>query len=450
MSSLKPKQYLGKTLLGLLCLIGLAFFIWLNFMQEREWKTAHYQSDEAARNPYLASQLWLEQHAHPVHKIPAFNKTELSKFKSGTLLYGATNNAMTASLAQDVLKWVEQGNTLIMTPTYHVSAGKDEQAGEQAGEQDAASKTQTSAEAEEDEIEQHPTPEKGHVEELELDPIAAYFGVALEFYSGKRKPQKSKVEERIKPVPFKEEPEVVKTMRESHVKKQEMYLPGLAYNLNIQFYESFLINYKDMPELLLYDQSKQLVQAHPHGKGRVIFLASNYFQNHSLNRLDHAELLLHLIPAKQTVYLVNDVEAAPWWRLLWQHYFMPLIALMFLSALWFWRVKSRFGSLLPDPQVDRRAVLEHIRACGRWMWQSKTGRQTLLDAMRLDVRQLLQRRAPDVLVLSDEEQVQRLAQAAGISQQNLKFAYLETVANNSKDFTLQIKILKLIRTHYER
>jgi hypothetical protein len=150
------------------------------------------------------------------------------------------------------------------------------------------------------------------------------------------------------------------------------------------------------------------------------------------------------------VYLVNDVEAAPWWRLLWQHYFMPLIALMFLSALWFWRVKSRFGSLLPDPQVDRRAVLEHIRASGRWMWQSKTGRQTLLDAMRLDVRQLLQRRAPDVLVLSDEEQVQRLAQAAGISQQNLKFAYLETVANNSKDFTLQIKILKLIRTHYER
>lgn len=450
MSSLKPKQYLGKTLLGLLCLIGLAFFIWLNFMQEREWKTIYYQSDEAARNPYLASQLWLEQHAHPVHKIPAFNKTELSKFKSGTLLYGATNNAMTASLAQDVLKWVEQGNTLIMTPTYHVSAGKDEQEREQEREQDAASKTQTSAEAEEDEIEQHPTPEKGHVEELELDPIAAYFGVALEFYSGKRKPQKSKVEERIKPVPFKEEPEVVKKMREAQVKKQEMYLPGLAYNLNIQFYETFLVNSKNMPELLLYDQSKQLVQAHPHGKGRVIFLASNYFQNHSLNRLDHAELLLHLIPAKQTVYLVNDVEAAPWWRLLWQRYFMPLIALMCLSALWFWRVKSRFGSLLPDPQVDRRAVLEHIRASGRWMWQSKTGRQTLLDAMRLDVRQLLQRRAPDVLVLSDEEQVQRLAQAAGISQQNLKFAYLETVANNSKDFTLQIKILKLIRTHYER
>lgn len=444
MSALKPQQYIGKALLAVLCLIGLGFLIWFNFMQEREWKTFPYQSDEAARNPYLASQLWLEQHAYPVQKIHAFNKTELSKFKSGTLLYGASDNAMTASLAQDVLMWVAQGNTLIMTPTYHVNPNDDEA--------DASSKAQTEVPAEttEDETDAHSSSEQHRVKELELDPIAAHFGVGLEFYSGKRKPQKSKVEENIKPVPFKEEPEIVKKMRESHVKKQAMYLPGLAYNLNIQFYESFLINYKEVPELLLYDQSKQLIQAHPHGKGRVIFLASNYFENHALNRLDHAELLLHLIPAKQSVYLVSDVEATPWWRLLWQNFSMPLMAFLCLSALWFWRVKTRFGSLLPDPQVDRRAVLEHIRASGRWMWQSKTGRQTLLEAMRFDVRQLLQRRASYVLVLTEPEQVQHLAQAVGVSQQNLQFAYLEPVANNSKDFTLQIKILKLIRTHYER
>jgi hypothetical protein len=426
MNSVKRQDYVKYGFVSLICVAVLLSLVWYLFIQEREWKHFPYASDAASGNYYLASQRWLEQHGHKVQKVAALNKTELSNFKSGTLIYGANDNSMTPSFAQDILAWVKQGNTLILRPTYYGDAEVDEVPHDDEQEQTS------------------------HVEELQTDPISAHFGVGLKFYSGKRKPEQLFLEEMINPVPFKDEPELVKKMRELNVNKQAMYIPGLGYNLNLKFEEILLINQKPYSELLLFDQSKQLLQVHAHGKGRVIFTAASYFDNDSLNQLDHAQLLLHLVQAKQTVYIVHQIEAKSWWQLLWQHFYLTLMALTCLCILWFWRVKQGFGSILPEPNVDRRAVLEHIRASGRWMWKSSTGRQTLLAAMRTDLRNLLQRRAVEVMALSEEEQILHLAQAIGVSQRNLRFAYLDPVAKHGKDFTLQIKILKLIRTHYER
>ena len=77
-----------------------------------------------------------------------------------------------------------------------------------------------------------------------------------------------------------------------------------------------------------------------------------------------------------------------------------------LIILWTWRHARRFGAILPEPNLERRSLLEHIDASARWAWTTAMGRQNLLDAARAACKESLRRRAPELLRLNTTELIQ--------------------------------------------
>jgi len=139
-----------------------------------------------------------------------------------------------------------------------------------------------------------------------------------------------------------------------------------------------------------------------------------------------------------------------WYELLWQNFPFALTVFGIGMVLLLWRAVMRFGPILPDPNFERRSLLEHIDASGRWLWLMPGGPEVLLAASRASLRQLLQRRAPELQGLSIDEQLERLAEKTKMDVASLRSAWMEGVARHPQEFTLQIKTLQQLRTHYER
>ena len=96
-----------------------------------------------------------------------------------------------------------------------------------------------------------------------------------------------------------------------------------------------------------------------------MIVASDFFNNTQLRENDHGELLLALAAlnhASGYVAIVQNLDALPWYRLLWKHYRLALLSLAALLALLFWAAVRRFGPVLPAPANQRRSLMEHIDA----------------------------------------------------------------------------------------
>ncbi len=122
------------------------------------------------------------------------------------------------------------------------------------------------------------------------------------------------------------------------------------------------------------------------GRGAVTLLSDmDFLHNEALCEYDHALALWYLVnlhyepPA--AIWLVHSDEYPAFPVLLWRHAQPLFIATALLLAAWAWRSASRFGPLLPQPRPERRRLLEHIEASGRYHW-TRGDRQRLVEALR--------------------------------------------------------------------
>ncbi|MEG2805679.1 DUF4350 domain-containing protein [Stenotrophomonas sp.] len=109
-----------------------------------------------------------------------------------------------------------------------------------------------------------------------------------------------------------------------------------------------------------------------------------------------------------SMWLVYGAQPPSLWnRIFYQGW--PVWAPLLLALLgWLWRRAQRIGSLLPSPAVERRSLLEHVRASGDHLL--RYGKAPLLyDAVRRAFLARLRRRAPTAAALAGEVQVQAIA-----------------------------------------
>ena len=122
-----------------------------------------------------------------------------------------------------------------------------------------------------------------------------------------------------------------------------------------------------------------------HGQGKVSVLADMEFMrgevdspaarlasaagkaSDGLHDLSHRDLTRYLLDpnyGKGAFWLVYASRPPSLWaRLFYQGW--PLWAPLLLALLgWLWARSQRFGSLLPSPVLERRSLLEHVRASG--------------------------------------------------------------------------------------
>jgi hypothetical protein len=435
-----------RALTALACAAALGGCVWLWYaVMERSPAAVNYVSPLAISNPMLAAGTLLKQHGYTVGVEQRLSGARLSALPGGTLILADNTGQVDPVQAEQLMDWVRRGNTLLMQPKWvPVRPG-------------GSDKT--------DRLD----PRKRVVPLTEPDPLGKRFGVGLSYRSKLRADCDHPAAQLPATNPDDDDEDLDEEEDEedsedsgaeaAQAPKKELRqltcvtLPGGAYPLALDTGTEVLYPLHASATPLWSDADGASVRVYGEGKGHVVMVSDNYFNNQRLPRYDHAELLLGLAGLNQqgrNVMLVLHADASPWYALLWQAAWMPLSALALLLALLLWRAARRFGPLLPDPSTERRALLEHIEASGNWLWRAAGGRDTLLAAARQETLALLRRRAPELQQLGADEQAARLARLCSAQLADMRGALHGPAASQPAAFTRQIQLLQQVRNLYER
>jgi hypothetical protein len=179
-----------------------------------------------------------------------------------------------------------------------------------------------------------------------------------------------------------------------------------------------------------------------HGRGHVTVATDlSFVRNWGLGRNDHAELfwrLLHVDGAPTDVIFLRDrsVGLAQW---LLEHAWRVLAVLAVLIGAWLWALAPRFGPIQPDPELNRRRLLDHLRASGRLLWSSGA-RNELAKNARACARDRLHAHYPHLRLLDAEQQVGFVQQRCGLSAEQAQAVMSDDTVTSAAPF------LTLVRT----
>ena len=456
---------------------------WWTAAMEQKWISRPHVSDAVRANRMLAATALLRQNGHAVTLAESVNALALNKLPDGALIVSDASGVLAPDQAKLLLDWVRRGNTLVVQPrranaaelaqiAAAAAAGADdsedeaeaeaEAAAAPGAESDAESDTEDDPDAEdesEDEAEAGPedSAEDGETASgprfpfgaartdlVEVDPVAAYLGVRLYFDPAdtacpgqQAKPPKP----------------CTAAERSNKVHLGRLTLPGAAYALELAPDASKLASLPRAATPAWSDQQGSALRTYREGRGHIVMVADDYFGNASLQRNDHGELLLALARLNGGaghVTLVKNIAVPRWYKALWDRYSLALSAIAVTLLLLLWRALRRFGPMLPEPNRERRSLLEHIDASGAWLWQAAGGRTLLLEAAREDTLALLRRRAPALLRLDPQAQNAALARLCSLPETEIDAALQRDTAPNQHEFIRQIRTLQILRNHYER
>jgi hypothetical protein len=185
----------------------------------------------------------------------------------------------------------------------------------------------------------------------------------------------------------------------------------------------------------------------PYEDGVVTVLSTfRPFSNIAIGRLDHAELLSRLAGANGhplDVWLVRhlDVQSLPRWLMANALPFLLALAVFLLLALW--RVMLRFGPLQPDSAPDRRSLIEHVSAMGRF-YSMERQLAKLIQIVRQDGLDLLAARAPETQGQDGAARLKTAARLTGLRPRELLQAFTVAAAT-PHEFTLAVRVLAAFR-----
>ncbi|MCC7634447.1 DUF4350 domain-containing protein [Stenotrophomonas rhizophila] len=125
----------------------------------------------------------------------------------------------------------------------------------------------------------------------------------------------------------------------------------------------------------------------------------------------HRDLTRYLLAPRYgqgTMWLVYASRPPSLWQRLFFQGWPVWVPLLLALLGWLWLRAQRMGSLLPSPAIERRSLLEHVRASGEHLL--RYGKTPLLyDAVRRAFLGRLRRRAPAAAALAGDAQVHAIA-----------------------------------------
>ncbi|TXI94792.1 MAG: DUF4350 domain-containing protein [Burkholderiaceae bacterium] len=479
--------------MALLCIGG--GWWWLQNM-ERKWQPTLNALEEYRKHPMLAAQRLATLNGYHVKEFEHFSLEAVDKAGRGSLIMSNNDGIMNGEQRDALLAWVAQGNTLITFPQIRYQVDPDPSAEKMREEVNKTLKGDPRDPLTE-ETEALFEPSGRRIDNNMQDPIGEYLGVytynpkLARIASAQATLPKPETENQaasasqISPQNdeydgYDDEDEwedeinasVPVTSNEGNPQASADYpdqqldlVPTLANNqsfvrlphtgrgLIVSRGPLRLVGFKRGQTPLYQADDGTSLRVYQVGKGKIVVMPQNIFTHHSLQREDNAQLLLDLLsltPDGKQLTIIKNLKAMHWPELVWKYFSLAVLSLGLLIILWAWRKARRFGAILPEPNLERRSLLEHIDASARWAWTTAIGRQNMLDAARAACKESLRRRAPELLRLNTTEQIHELASQSGLDAQALANAWLDSAAAHPLQFTKQIQLLQRLRAHYER
>ncbi|HQW81779.1 MAG: DUF4350 domain-containing protein [Rhodanobacteraceae bacterium] len=159
--------------------------------------------------------------------------------------------------------------------------------------------------------------------------------------------------------------------------------------------------------------------------GRIFLVSElDMLHNKALDDADAVELseaLLAPLLARHRIHLFRGVDIEPFLVLIvrvgWPFLLPALAALL----LWLWMRSQRFGPVLPDAAAPRRALLEHVRASGEFLF--RRGQPVAMHrALLARVLKRISDREPAIAALPEDARVVALCERVRMPEAALRIA----------------------------
>ena len=185
------------------------------------------------------------------------------------------------------------------------------------------------------------------------------------------------------------------------------------------------------------------------GKGGWTLVSDLAFvRNAELNDGSNAELAWQVLaPALRggVVHLVYAVDVPPLYVVLIKRGWPVLAPLLLALLAWLWARSQRFGPLLPLAEGHRRALLEHIRAAGEFLFR-RGGAAALYAPLQRAFGERLRHSDPATAALDAERQTAALAAAHRVPTARVQQALAPVGLGQAETFVATIKTLQELQS----
>lgn len=185
--------------------------------------------------------------------------------------------------------------------------------------------------------------------------------------------------------------------------------------------------------------------------GAYAFTRLGFLANPALPDLDHADAFCAMAlrdpeegEPPHRVWIVAWEEPLGLWTWLGRRAPALLASAAVLALLVLAAAAPRFGPLLEAPGLGGRRFLEHLDAAGAWHWRRDDGRH-LIQACRAAFHRRLARIHPGWANLSPDLLCQRLAQHAGLPEDQVFRALRFDTAEDPEGFLEAVRTLEILR-----
>jgi hypothetical protein len=389
--------------------------------EKRSFEIPRGYRGEAARNSYLAAQRLLERMGTPVRSFAELSAVTELPPEDGTLIVPTARRALSRARALDLLAWAERGGHLVVVSWQLFDDAKREP--------DAI-----------------------------LDPIG------VRQYMNEAEDAEPEEPESVEPPPEEEpappEPSPLVTQTSAVDDEAEAPEPEVARvsfpdrdaPLEVEFDPGFRF---ELGPVAAGAQVFEIADANGthwvtlrQGRGFVTALTDDYFLTQPvIGERDHAELvyrLAHFEGRSGPVWIVFGDAYPGALTLLLRHAWMVVSSAALVLALWVWSASRRFGPLEPDPPRERRELMEHVRASGRFQWR-RDAAPALLAATRGALFERVRERHPTLATLSPADQAERLAELSGLPRDRVQTALAFRTDTEAGRFAQNVATLEKIR-----
>lgn len=387
---------------------------------------------KARTDPFLAAGMLLEENGHKTERTPSLGK--LPPARSG-LIFTSGEGGVPEGRARQLLNWVNRGGHLVYCvagamPYNDWSGGRDF-------------------------FINFGTDERP-------DPLLSSLGVKL----NDRRPKidfrgKNKTTATVPPKPGTRQKKDPKPKQDGGKKEKEaerlgdtvtlkrVFWSGTTYEVEVSDKITFTLDRPLLPgEWSATDSKNAAILSLHAGSGRVTLLNhARPLRNKHLGDHDHAAWLVALAGEnrgeKKDVRFIVGMTAS-FWSLLWQHAWLPLMALAVLILLWLWKNSRRFGPVMPVELSETRHFADHISALGQFFFRLRRG-DVLLSAAADAVRKQFRQKFPQLANADDEAIVTRLSEQSGLAKERVQAALAAHPPGQNHQLVRLLHDLQLLR-----
>lgn len=411
-------------------------------------------SEEASRKPYLAMDLYLQQHIEAMRSSVHLTQASLDD-QLDALLIPNVNYVRLPSQQETILRWVENGGHLI------VGIGSDDTPAMLA-DLGFSRDWDFVADAEEESDEDVDAEQKKYEEKS--------FGDLLREQNEKLRKQQAEQDVQSDE---EEGDQIIPcagfgTRCNSHIEPASAQLTRLVFDgvdgsLAINFTGANIIEHEyfyEAPEdanvienplgiepfyweLDKHDRVR-FAQTY-YGEGMISILADfDIWHSANIGHFDHAFLLDILVNKRDSALLIYGRSMPSLEILLWENFSHALISGAILLAIFLFYYASRFGPIYQSVGSQRRSRSEQFAALSQFRWKIRD-EQGLLAPIREDIMRRAARRNVHFSQWNQKQQHQFLAEQSQLPEETVIAIMTASTELNESRFTQTIQALQQLR-----